>query len=254
MADVSITYKGSTIATMDASGSKTLNTQGKYCEGDIGVEYVKPSGTTPTGTKQISITANGTTTEDVTNYASAEITVDVPSGWTTLDVAQNLSPSGRIEFADAITVGTSAFTRKPVTSVFTPNARLNNQAFADCTQLKTAVFKDCVSTNQLARCTALEAAECVGLGQATFTGCTKLAVLVLRPTSVVSLGNINVFTNTPFASGKAGGTLYVPSALISDYQSATNWSTILGYSTNSILPIEGSPYENYYVDGTPIAA
>ena len=36
------------------------------------------TGTTPTGTKQISITANGTITEDVTNYASAEITVNVP--------------------------------------------------------------------------------------------------------------------------------------------------------------------------------
>lgn len=37
-------------------------------------------GVTPTGTKQISITANGTTTEDVTNYASAEITVNVSGG------------------------------------------------------------------------------------------------------------------------------------------------------------------------------
>lgn len=36
-------------------------------------------GVTPAGTKNISITENGTTTEDVTNYASAQITVDVPS-------------------------------------------------------------------------------------------------------------------------------------------------------------------------------
>ena len=40
-----------------------------------------PTGTTPTGTKQISITANGTTTEDVEAYANAEITVNVPSGY-----------------------------------------------------------------------------------------------------------------------------------------------------------------------------
>lgn len=37
-------------------------------------------GITPTGTKNISITQNGTTTEDVTSYASAQITVNVPSG------------------------------------------------------------------------------------------------------------------------------------------------------------------------------
>lgn len=56
-------------------------------------------GVTPTGTKQISITANGTTTEDVTNYASAEITVNVPSPTapeitvtTAGDVSQALQP------------------------------------------------------------------------------------------------------------------------------------------------------------------
>lgn len=38
-----------------------------------------PTGITPSGTKQISITENGTTTEDVTNYANAEITVNVQS-------------------------------------------------------------------------------------------------------------------------------------------------------------------------------
>ena len=78
MSDVTIKYKGQSIATMDASGSKPLLTQGRYCEGDIDVEYVKPAG--PSGTKQISITQNGTTTEDVTNYASAEINVNVSGG------------------------------------------------------------------------------------------------------------------------------------------------------------------------------
>lgn len=78
MSDITIKYKGQSIATMDATGSKTLNTQGEFCEGDIGVEYVKPDG--PTGTKQISITQNGTTTEDVAAYANAEINVNVSGG------------------------------------------------------------------------------------------------------------------------------------------------------------------------------
>ena len=43
MADVTLTYKGSTIAEMSDTGTKTLKTAGKYCEGDIGVNYVKPS-------------------------------------------------------------------------------------------------------------------------------------------------------------------------------------------------------------------
>ena len=44
MSDITISYKGSSIATMDASGTKTLLTEGKYCEDDIEVAYVKPSG------------------------------------------------------------------------------------------------------------------------------------------------------------------------------------------------------------------
>lgn len=86
-----------------------------------------------------------------------------------------------------------------------------------------------------------------------FNTATNMNVLVIRKTAgVVSLGNLNVFSGTPFASGAAGGTLYVPSALISSYQSETNWSTILGYANNQILPIEGSIYETQYADGTPI--
>lgn len=37
--------------------------------------------------------------------------------------------------------------------------------------------------------------------------------------------------------------LYVPSAQVAGYQAAANWSTILGYANNNILPVEGSPYE-----------
>lgn len=41
MADITLSYKGSTIATMNASGSKTIETAGKYCEDDISLAYVK---------------------------------------------------------------------------------------------------------------------------------------------------------------------------------------------------------------------
>lgn len=44
MADITISYKGNTIAEVSASGTTTLETSGKYCEDDISVAYVKPSG------------------------------------------------------------------------------------------------------------------------------------------------------------------------------------------------------------------
>lgn len=60
--------------------------------------------------------------------------------------------------------------------------------------------------------------------------------------------------NTNSISVYSGHTvdIYVPSALISTYESATNWSTILARTGHSIHPIEGSIYENAYADGTPI--
>lgn len=42
------------------------------------VSAIPTGGITPAGTKQITLTDNGTTTEDVTNYASAQITVAIP--------------------------------------------------------------------------------------------------------------------------------------------------------------------------------
>ena len=71
-----VTLMDTTDATADAN--KILNTYTAYIANGS-----KATGTstaiTPTGTKNISIAQNGTTTEDVTNYASAQITVNVPS-------------------------------------------------------------------------------------------------------------------------------------------------------------------------------
>ena len=44
MADLTIKYKGNPIVELSESGTKTLKTAGKYCEGDISVEYAKPAG------------------------------------------------------------------------------------------------------------------------------------------------------------------------------------------------------------------
>lgn len=90
------------------------------------------------------------------------------------------------------------------------------------------------------------------IGAYTFNNCTNLAKIILRKQTVPAMDNVNAVINTPFASNGTGGTLYVPQALISSYQSASNWSTILGYANNQILPIEGSIYETQYADGTPI--
>jgi len=59
------------------------------------------TGIIPTGTKQIGIAQNGTTTEDVTNYANAEITVNVPP-----DISAALRDLGFTIVSDTIITGT----------------------------------------------------------------------------------------------------------------------------------------------------
>lgn len=62
MSDITVTFKNETILTMDASGSKPLLTQGKYCEDDITIAYAKPSG----GGGPATFIASGTTTQAYT--------------------------------------------------------------------------------------------------------------------------------------------------------------------------------------------
>lgn len=101
--------------------------------------------------------------------------------------------------------------------------------------------------------TVVDLGGITSIGGQDFSGCSILDTVILRRTAAVTtLSNVNAFNSTPFASGGTGGTLYVPQALISSYKATTNWSTILGYANNQILPIEGSIYETQYADGTPI--
>lgn len=78
-----------------------------------------------------------------------------------------------------------------------------------------------------------------------FAYCTNLQTLVIRKTgSICTLANVSAFTNTPMRGYKSlTGTVYVPSALISSYQTASNWSTLYNGGTLTFAAIEGSPYE-----------
>lgn len=161
-----------------------------------------------------------------------------------------------VEFMDDVTM-TGSFNEmlnghKGLKTLVMPNITLSHGAFRNCTSLVTARWGWSTSTNQFNGCTSLEAAEAEGLNQATFSGCTKFNILVLRSTGTITLDNLNCFENSPFASGGTGGTLYVPESRISSYQSATNWSTILGYANNQIKSIESTHTDPVIIQGEPI--
>jgi len=71
-----------------------------------------------------------------------------------------------------------------------------------------------------------------------FCGCAQLQALILRNTTLVTLGG-DYLSNTPIAFGT--GYIYVPRDLISSYESATNWSRHAG---------QFRAIEDYTDDGT----
>ena len=156
-----------------------------------------------------------------------------------------------------------------------PNLSIFDFDWEKCVSLGTGVFDGCEKLNVITLVLPLLAsniwASCFrnvkkltvfDAYKATFSGTpqirelsfagTSLNKLILRGSGLLTLSNISAFQGTPFASDGAGGTLYVQQSLIANYQTATNWSTILSYTNNQILPIEGSIYETQYADGTPI--
>ena len=173
----------------------------------------------------------------------------------------NCTKITRISMPNLIGTGAGGYQFAGCTSLIdlhVPNASVGQHFIDGCTSLETFVsIRELASSNgsDFANCTALKTVD-LNMNRLTtlcFSNDVALTKLIMRrSTAIATLQNINVFNNTPFASGKSGGTLYVPQALIASYQAATNWSTILGYPNNQILSIEGSIYETKYADGTPI--
>lgn len=187
-------------------------------------------------------------------------------GYTASDWLDPTKPTGRIESDSNINgnfVCSSLFTRRTgETQVFLTEAThisdsffLSNTGVQSVvgTKLRNVYNSGCNGTTALTKMDMAGTGTAGSIGISAFNN-SGLNVLVIRNSVVCSLGNVNAFGGScPFASGKAGGTLYVPQSLISSYQNATNWTIVLGYTNNQIKAIEGSIYETKYVDGTNIS-
>ena len=132
-----------------------------------------------------------------------------------------------------------------------------NSAFTRCPRLKTAAFPNASmaslytifgNTTAAYADNLLEFAD-IGSTKAiaanAFANCYALETLVLRRSDAIcTLANVSAFLNTPMRGyNSLTGTVYVPSALISTYQTATNWSTLYNDGTVTFAAIEGSDYE-----------
>lgn len=268
MSDITISYKGNSIATMDATGTKTLLTEGKYCEDDITIDYTQPSG------------------------GGADWDGFVDGSWPTGDVV--------------ITTGTTIreqrfYALKNITSLSAPTVEtIDNYAFAYCTNLAEATnlgelktlgqfaFRNCNKLGwlYLPKCTTYKAGGYYfGYGGKAGYGVVVPAMTGTTPNDFTRASNYTIFdfgegvtalgtrcfydsnkthtiilrnksqvvtaADTNRLSMKTDSVVYVPSSLIASYQVETNWANMYA-SGVQFLAIEGSQYETHYADGTAI--
>jgi len=121
---------------------------------------------------------------------------------------------------------------------FKYNRKLKTTDFSSAQTIGVACFDGCYELE------ILDFPKVTYIYNQAFRDCRKLSTLVLRSATVATLNNTGAFQNSPFVGyNSLTADLYVPSALISSYQSATNWSTILANGYTTIHAIEGSIYE-----------
>ena len=108
MADITVSYKGATIAEVSASGTTTLETAGKYCEDDISLAYVKPSGGVSAPQNDVNfIDYDGTivASYSASDFANLSALPDNPShqgltaqgwNWTLADAKAQVAVSGQL--------------------------------------------------------------------------------------------------------------------------------------------------------------
>lgn len=227
-------------------------------------------------------------------YGSKVTTINAPNVTSVGEYAFQGSELTSISFPNLISVSTHAFGGCTKTNrISLPNATyIGNEAFISSTGLTSLFLPKVTSigTYTLSGCANLHilampsltsipqngfrsgtgtgglqtldlGKNCTSIGSMAFYSEDNLGLLILRRTNtLVSLAKNDSLNATKFASGRAGGTIYIPKVFYDhlgdgtslDYQSATNWSIFYNYGTITWAQIEGSEYEFYYADGTPI--
>lgn len=145
--------------------------------------------------------------------------------------AYNISLTS-VNCSAAISIGSSAFNGcTALESINLPAATKIGTSFVNCTNLRSVDLPNAIALGD------------ASYSDGTFENCAALTALILRSTDQVcdveTKTKDDVVKNTPIESGT--GYIYVPSALLDSYKTATNWSTY----ANQFRALE-----DYTVDGT----
>ena len=184
-----------------------------------------------------------TNTTDLTKVASAirakggtSAPLVYPDGFVTaIQAIQTGGGGGSDELVNSLIDRTisGAYVNNTVTSI-------GRYGLSNCVKLTSVVLPavQVTNANAMLGCSALTQADFSNLQHiqhSTFYGDKKFATLIIRTQAVAKLDATSAFKDTLIASGK--GYVYVPSALVGSYKTATNWSKY----ANQIRAIEDYP-------------
>lgn len=157
--------------------------------------------------------------------------INIPNA-TTIDSAafRGCTKLSTINIPKVTSIGTNAFMNcssiKSMSLSVVPT--INTSLFYGCTSLESVNFPDATSVKNDAfrSCTKLKTvdlAKVTSINAQAFKDCSALEKLILRSTTMCTLANVSAFAGSSIESET--GYIFVPDELLSDYRSATNWSS-----------------------------
>ena len=261
-----VTYKGQTLTTVE-NQTKTLNTAGTWVEGDFTLTDVTQGGgggneddiiernsinltnTTVTKVGRLALSHMPVTGLYLPNVTTAaDSAFEAMTGLTTLTDANLPNLNGDVQstafgyitslttvnLTSSMNFGTWTYHFRGCTNMTEcrlPNMRTLNNNFG--------IQRTFYGCSKLVLC---DLGKATGIGINSFQGCTALRTVILRNESVGILNGWNANVLGGIYSNPTASTIYVPSALVSSYQTASNWSSAYAAGV-TFAPIEGSIYE-----------
>lgn len=216
-------------------------------------------------------------------FADAIDAIPSGGGWTTNGLADRSEPFGAITISGVSTIKAQVFNGcTGITSVFSPDATsIEAFAFANITSLSLVKFPEVTGTVSNGYCfqysgskgdngTILVFPKLTASGSRMFERCNAHAIDIgpdfdsistdyfynntetIRIERLILRRSAGIVTLDAANSVRGVEKVYCPQSLISTYQTATQWSTRYSAGRITFVAIEGSEYDGYWADGTPI--
>lgn len=236
---VTISYKGSQIASISTNASKTLKTGGKYCEDDIAIQNVESAEDTLEAYMHGTLTSVSSDISTLNGHFTLQeqdrlVSVSFPN-LTVINVTNFLNHCWSLRTLNMPNLeeitGAYGIYSTDLREITLPKLKnIANRGLAE----SGGVTKIDIGNSTISDATFADSA---------FRGHRVLKTLVLRYSAVPTLGGTYALNGTPMFTGASDAYIYVPQALISEYQEAANWSYFYSVKPTIYQPIEGSDYE-----------